>query len=564
MTLRPLLILTIAALVAACVDPPGSRDEPPFTTTTDDPLIGGTKLSDPTRVVVINIPPAGTCTGIMLTETSILTAFHCIKTGVPPLTTVTHAVGPIIETSTVLTADLDPLRLFVSTVEPQWEHDIAVLHVDPPLTIPVGARDALLDEGTATPTDPVECVGGGSVVPGSGPASTTGTLYSLTFPITTGSTSKHLFLKGFPAKTSQPGDSGGPCWSTTSHRIVGIMQAYDTSTYVNFLARTDGATAVWISAQAFKTDMFDASSSQTFATTPAQWRIAKLDSGTGKQIVGITSGGLEIYGGSHSPGAPITFSPKTTVSLTAVPFSFASPDARFTDVTGDGLTDLVMPTASEIDVLPAAGGLAFTFPAKRNSLGSSTWLPDGARFANVDGLFGKDYVWMDTTGVWVGVASSLGSFGAPTKQLSWTFPGGSPDFVQLDPTPGIDLGILGSTEVLTYSALGLGALSSVPVHSPLPPGDSWELYSGFLSVDHKVPNDPFDWVAVRGPSLVTQLNNLAGKFVTPNTTPVEVASGWDANSTMIDLNNDNSADWIGIDDKYIYVKPASAPAGSAA
>jgi hypothetical protein len=549
MTMR--IAIVLAVLVAACVDP---RDLP--SSTADEPLIGGTPLTAPTRTVVINIPPLGTCTGILLTETAVLTSFHCFKTGLPAGTTVSHPLGATTETANVVHEEPHPLRLFTGK-EPDWDYDIAVLELDHALTIPLGARDAALDDGSATPAGSVECVGAGGIVEGSSVG--VGTLRTLTFSIISGGTSIAMKLKGSPALTTQPGDSGGPCWSTTSHRIVGIMHGYDLKTYDNFLTRTNGATAAWIAYQAFKTTMFDASSSQTFWPPPAQWRIAKLDSGVGKQIVGITSGGLEIRGGSRTGSGPIVFSAATPVSLTALPFTFTTPDVDFIDVTGDGLTDLVLPTASEIDVLRAAGSKAFTFPAVTTSLGSSAWTPAAAQFGNVDGLAGKDYAWIDGTGVWVGVASPLGSFGAPGKRLSWSLTGGAVGLADLDLVPGTDVGVLGSTTITTYSAVGLGNLSTVGKSSTLAaPGSSWDLYSGFLPVDRRTPPlplDPSDWVAIRGQSLVTQLNDLAGGFTTFNSTQVEVGAGWELASTMADLNNDGSADWIGIDDTYVYIKP---------
>lgn len=550
------IAIIVTLLVAACVDPFDPPGEP--SATTDDPLIGGTTFTGPTRAVVINLPPAGTCTGILLTETSVLTSFHCILTGVPTGTTVSHMVGATTETANVSPdAALDPKRLFVGpgTGGPRWEHDIAVLKLDHPLTIVPGSRDALLDDGSGTTAGFVECLGAGAVVAGT--TIGTGILHTLTFPIISG-TPIFIKLKGFAATTVQPGDSGGPCWSTTTHRIVGIVQSFDTGDYTQFLANTTGDTARWISYQAFKTDIFDTSSSLAFSTTPAQWRIAKLDASTSRQIVGITSSGLEIIGGSRSAPGPIGLSAAAPVSLTGSPVVFTSPDAAFVDVTGDGLTDLVLPTASEIDVLPAAGAKRFHFPVVTTSLGSSGWTPTTAQFGNIDGVNGRDYVWMDGTGAWVGLASTLGSFGTPTKQLSWTLTTGAVGLEQLDLTFGTDLGVLGSTTVTTYSALGLGTLSSIANTSPLAaPGSSWDMFSGFMPVDHKLPvgTDPLDWVAIRGQALFTQLNDLAGKFTTFNATPVELGNGWDLTSTMADLNNDGSADWIAIDDTYVYVKP---------
>src|SRR4029079_7811102 len=138
------------------------------------------------------------------------------------------------------------------------------------------------------------------------------------------------------------------------------------------------------------------------------------------------------------------------------------------DVTGDDVTDLVVPSASEIDVLPAAGGKAFTFPAKTTSLGSSAWTTDPSHFGNIDAVGGKDYIWTDGTGAWVGLSSTLGSFGSPTKQLTWSLTGDAAvDVVQLDLTLGADVGVLGSTTVTTYSALGLGTVASVGTSSTL-------------------------------------------------------------------------------------------------
>jgi trypsin/VCBS repeat protein/pre-peptidase len=550
MTMR--IAILVSLVITACVGPLAGPSS-----TADEPLIGGTPLTGPTRAVVINLPPAGTCTGILLTETAVLTAFHCIRTGLPAGTTVSHPLGATTETANVVSAALDPLRAFTGG-SPDWEHDIAVLQLDKTLSIPAGARDAALDDGSTTPTGSVECVGAGAIVEGSSIG--IGTLRTLTFPITAGGTATAISLKGFPATTAQPGDSGGPCWSTASHRIVGIFQGYDTGTYVNWLTRTSGATAAWIAFQAFKTDMFDASSSQTFATTPAQWRTAKLDASASerarKQIVGITSGGLEIYGGSRTGGGPITFAAAPPVDLTALPFTFTTADADFVDVTGDGLTDLVAPTASEIDVLTAAGSKAMHFPPSTTSLGSSAWTPAAAQFGNVDGIGGNDYVWMDGTGVWVGLATTGGSFVTPTKRLSWTTTSGHAGLADLDLVPGTDVGLLDSTTVTTYSAVGLGNLSPTGKTSTLgAPGIGWDLFSGFLPVDHRMLLDPADWVAIRGQSLVTQLNDLAGKFTTFNSTQVEVGTGWDLVSTMADLNGDGMTDWIGMDDTYVYVKP---------
>jgi hypothetical protein len=208
----------------------------------------------------------------------------------------------------------------------------------------------------------------------------------------------------------------------------------------------------------------------------------------GKQIVGITSSGIEIIGGSRSAPGPIGLSAAAPVSLIGSPVVFTSPDAAFIDVTGDGLTDLVLPTASEIDVLPAAGAKRFRFPVVTTSLGSSAWTPATAQFGNIDGVNGRDYVWADATGAWIGLASTTGSFGTPTKQLSWTLTTGAVGLEQLDLTPGTDVGVLGSTTVATYSALGLGTVSSIPNTSPLAaPGSSWEMFSGFMPVDHKLP-----------------------------------------------------------------------------
>lgn len=363
-----------------------------------------------------------------------LTAFHCIKTGLPAGTIVSHSVGASSESATAVSAALDPLRLFTGGA-PDWEHDIAVLTLDHALTIPAGARDAALDDDSTTPTGDVDCVGAGAIVEGTGIGA--GTLRTLTFPIIT-ATPIAISLKGYPATTSQPGDSGGPCWSTKSHRIVGIFQSYNTKTYVNTLTRTNGATAAWIAFQAFKTDMFDPSSSQTFATTPAQWRTAKLDASTGRQIVGITASGLEIYTGTHTTGSPMVFSAAPPVSLTALPMTFTTPEVDFVDVTGDGLTDLVMPTASEIDVLRAAGANGFTFPAVTTSLGSSTWVPGAVQFGNVDGIAGKDYLWIDASGAWVNstqvevgtgwdLASTMADLNSDGMADGWEPCGGSAD-----------------------------------------------------------------------------------------------------------------------------------------
>src|SRR5690348_11476315 len=192
-----ILVIAIAITipVAACIDPPGPPPSPVDpSATSDQPIIGGSAVTGPTRAVIINIPPKGLCTGILLNEDTVLTAFHCVEKGVPAGTTVSHPLGAATETANVKSpAHLDPLLAFITpSPGPDWDHDIAVLDLDHSLTIPAGARDALLDDGSTTPTGSVECIGAGANYPGA-PG---GTLTTLTFPIVAGSTASYVTLEG--------------------------------------------------------------------------------------------------------------------------------------------------------------------------------------------------------------------------------------------------------------------------------------------------------------------------------------------------------------------------------
>ncbi|HSR99522.1 MAG TPA: trypsin-like serine protease, partial [Kofleriaceae bacterium] len=89
-----MVLIAIAIAIAACVDPPSPPSSPVDpSSTTDQPIIGGSAFTGPTRVVMINIPPKGLCTGILLNEDTVLTAFHCVEKGVPAGTTVSHPLG---------------------------------------------------------------------------------------------------------------------------------------------------------------------------------------------------------------------------------------------------------------------------------------------------------------------------------------------------------------------------------------------------------------------------------------------------------------------------------------
>jgi len=555
--MRSLLLCT---LVAACVDPSAI-------TTQTAPIIGGAIVTGPTRAVAIN-NPTGACTGVLMTESKVLTAAHCFLGDVVPAgTTITTTLGGgATETILVHSATHDPTlaHLILDPVDPgpEWAHDLAVVTLASAAKLPVGAREAILDDATSAIGDTVECYGAGEIIDGSSVG--VGTMHTLSFAIK-GFVDDFVILTGTPAQTLAHGDSGGPCWSTRTGRIVGIVHGVKPTNHDNWLTRPRGASASYIASEAFASSMFDPSSSKTMTTLPAQWRTASLvatlpPARPQPQIVGVTRNGLEIYSGTRNKTTnKIDFVAATPVNLTALPFNVATPEMTFVDVTGDGLTDLVVPTASEVDVLVAAGASAFRFPPPTPTpLGSSGWTPGNVSFGDLDhdGLLpdkGNDYLWIDSTGVWAAIADGTGKFGAGIKRISWALPGPAGPF-QLDATPGTDIGVVDDKQIVSYSALGLGNMAIAGLTTPVgvPGTTGWSAFSGFASAN----KDAFyDWAAIRDQSLVVQLNNGAGQFPDLRPTAIEVGAGWENNSTMVDLNNDGSADWVGVDGKYVYVKP---------